>query len=99
MTREYDVVVAGHICLDLTPRFSEESGRNFATLLKPGKLIEVGEASISTGGMVSNTGLALYKLGIKTTAMAKVSDDALGRGRARTHGNIRFGRRDDGRER
>jgi len=78
MRREYDVVVAGHICLDLIPKFSEEAGKNFANLLKPGKLIEVGNATISTGGPVSNTGIALQKLGVKTTLMAKVSNDALG---------------------
>jgi sugar/nucleoside kinase (ribokinase family) len=77
--KEFDAVVAGHLCLDLTPRIEGEGGAGFTALFKPGKLIEVGEAAISTGGAVSNTGLALRKLGLKTVLMAKVNDDPLGR--------------------
>jgi sugar/nucleoside kinase (ribokinase family) len=38
----------------------------------------VGPAAIATGGAVSNTGLALHKLGIPTRLMGKVGDDLLG---------------------
>lgn len=46
--------------------------------LEPGSLIEVYGTTLATGGAVSNTGLALSKLGIPTLLMAKVGDDALG---------------------
>jgi sugar/nucleoside kinase (ribokinase family) len=40
--------------------------------------VNVGAASISTGGAVSNTGLALHRLGIDTRLLAKVGSDPLG---------------------
>jgi len=44
----------------------------------PGKLVRIGPATVSTGGAVSNTGLALHRLGTPTHLMGKVGDDALG---------------------
>jgi len=67
-----EVLVAGHICLDIIP---EIPGR---LAFEPGHLIEVGPARISTGGAVSNTGLALHKLGIKTGLAGKIGDDMFG---------------------
>ncbi|RPI26307.1 MAG: carbohydrate kinase family protein [Acidobacteria bacterium] len=78
MCRVVDVVVAGHICLDLIPVIPEEAGAA-AQLLAPGTLTEVGPPVISTGGVVSNTGLALHRLGIGTRLVAKVGDDLFGR--------------------
>lgn len=73
-----EAIVAGHICLDVIPAFRErESGID--TLLVPGKLIEVGPAVMATGGAVSNTGLALHRLGWATALMGKVGDDLFGR--------------------
>jgi sugar/nucleoside kinase (ribokinase family) len=73
MPQDFDVIVAGHICLDIIPALSHEKF-TFA----PGRLLEVGPAVISTGGPVSNTGLALHKLGIPTRLMGKISDDSFG---------------------
>lgn len=67
------VVVAGHICLDLIPEFAKDD-----VLPQPGQLIHVGPAIVSTGGSVSNTGLALHHLGVETQLMGKVGDDAFG---------------------
>jgi sugar/nucleoside kinase (ribokinase family) len=72
-----DAVVAGHICLDLIPDLSGTQD-GFEQRFRPGHLVEVGPAAISTGGAVSNTGLALHKLGIQTRLMGKVGDDLLG---------------------
>jgi sugar/nucleoside kinase (ribokinase family) len=44
----------------------------------PGRLLEIGPATFSTGGPVSNTGLALHTLGISTKLMGKVGDDVFG---------------------
>lgn len=72
------VIVAGHICLDITPVFPEGRKQNVADILQPGKLIEMGEADIHTGGAVANTGLAMRILGADATLMGKVGTDALG---------------------
>ncbi len=73
-----DVVVAGHICLDIIPTFDDRQ-TDLAALLVPGKLVDVGPAVVSTGGAVSNTGLALHRLGVPTALMGKIGDDLFGR--------------------
>jgi sugar/nucleoside kinase (ribokinase family) len=72
-----DVVVAGHICLDIIPDLSGVGGRS-EDLVAPGKLVRIGPATVATGGAVSNTGLALHRLGTATHLMGKVGDDAIG---------------------
>lgn len=78
MTKPYDVVAAGHICLDVIPDLGEAPAQKLAALLRPGQLVEVGRAAISTGGPVSNTGLAMHALGMRTRLMGKVGDDLFG---------------------
>ena len=73
-----DAVVAGHICLDVIPDLSASTQEQLKALFQPGNLSKVGPISFSTGGAVSNTGLALHKLGIPTQLMGKVGDDLLG---------------------
>ncbi len=72
------VVVAGHLCLDLTPKFRDTAGQGLAEILVPGSLLVVGDCVVSTGGAVANTGLALAKLGVAVTAVGKVGDDSFG---------------------
>jgi len=72
-----DVVVAGHICLDIIPSFRTE-GRNLDDLFLPGKLIDVGPALMATGGAVGNTGIALHRLGIRTALFGKIGQDRFG---------------------
>jgi sugar/nucleoside kinase (ribokinase family) len=78
VSKTIDAVVAGHICLDMIPDLSGTSQDGFEQRFRPGHLVEVGPAAIATGGAVSNTGLALHKLGIPTRLMGKVGDDLLG---------------------
>jgi sugar/nucleoside kinase (ribokinase family) len=78
MGQSLDVVVAGHICLDITPRFAA-GAKTVAELLRPGTLIQVGPATVSTGGPVSNTGFPLRRLGMNVALMGKCGDDAFGR--------------------
>ncbi len=73
-----EIIVAGHICLDIIPTFSNNYEGGLDTLLIPGKLVNVGPAVTATGGAVSNTGLALYRLGVPTTLMGKVGADLFG---------------------
>lgn len=79
MDREFDVMAAGHLCLDIIPRFPDTGARQIGQLLRPGKLVNMCEAKISTGGPVSNTGINLKTLGAKVCFCARVGDDALGR--------------------
>ena len=71
------IVVAGHICLDIIPAF-RPTGAGIGDILRPGKLVDVGPAILATGGPVSNTGLALHRLGEPVALMGKVGDDLLG---------------------
>lgn len=74
---EIHVVVAGLICLDIIPDLSRASVQA-SQFFVPGKLVEIGPATLSTGGAVSNAGLALVKLGIPTALMGRVGDDPFG---------------------
>lgn len=78
MSETYSVVVGGHICLDIIPDLSSGGQGTLDAMLRPGRLSEIGPMTFSTGGPVSNTGLALQKLGIATRLMGKVGDDVLG---------------------
>ncbi|MCE1252063.1 MAG: PfkB family carbohydrate kinase [Anaerolineae bacterium] len=73
------VVAAGHLCLDIIPDLHRLQSGEFNQLFKPGRLIQTGTACFSTGGPVSNTGLALYLLGINVKLNAKIGDDPFGR--------------------
>ena len=73
------VMVAGHVCLDITPVFSSKNKVDaLGDILAPGKLINVGTADIHTGGAVANTGLALKTLGADVTLAAKIGNDQFG---------------------
>ncbi|MDO8302527.1 MAG: carbohydrate kinase family protein, partial [Sedimentisphaerales bacterium] len=78
MLRPYDIVIAGHLCIDIIPRFPDTGSRNIADIMRPGKLVNVEQAAISTGGPVSNTGINMKTLGSKVCFCACVGDDALG---------------------
>ena len=73
-----DVIVAGHICLDIIPQFRADAGSDLSAYLSPGRLSEIGDATLSTGGAVSNTGLNLKRMGIETRLMGKTGDDLFG---------------------
>lgn len=73
-----NVIVAGHICLDITPIFTGKKVNNIADVLSPGKLIQMGNADVHTGGAVANTGLAMRILGADALLMGKIGNDAFG---------------------
>ena len=72
------VIVAGHICLDIIPQLSGMSREAFERSFTPGHLVECGPTVLSTGGAVSNVGLALHRLGIPTRLMGKIGPDLFG---------------------
>jgi sugar/nucleoside kinase (ribokinase family) len=67
------VIVAGHVCVDLTPALDAPPA------MEPGRLIGVGPLAMSAGGCVGNTGRALASLGIPTQLVASAGSDELGR--------------------
>jgi sugar/nucleoside kinase (ribokinase family) len=69
------VVVAGHICLDIIPQLPADRARR---MLRPGSLDLIGPVTLAVGGCVGNTGIALHRLGLRTTLVARVGDDPLG---------------------
>lgn len=69
-------IVAGHICLDVIPALL--GAGDFESTFRPGRLLEAGPAVMSTGGAVSNTGLAMHKLGVNTQLMGKIGPDLFG---------------------
>lgn len=71
--RQVEIVAAGHVCLDVIPQFLSNQ------LPPPGALAEVGPVTVSTGGSVSNTGIALHRLGLGVRLVGRVGDDAFGR--------------------
>lgn len=74
----YRAMVAGHICLDITPIFTNEHKKELHKILEPGKLIAMEAADIHTGGAVANTGLAMKLLGADVKLVGKIGEDAFG---------------------
>lgn len=64
--------------MDIIPAWSQAVA-SFSSIFTPGKLTEVGPALVSTGGAVSNTGIALHRLGVPVRLMGKVGPDLFGR--------------------
>ena len=77
---ELQVIVAGHICFDVIPAFRKTDKTRLEEIFVPGKLINMGSVKVSTGGPVSNTGIALSILGINTKLMGKIGNDYFGEG-------------------
>lgn len=69
------VIVAGHICLDIIPQLP--AGR-YRHAPRPGALDLIGPVTLSVGGCVGNTGIALRRLGLRPTLVARVGDDRIG---------------------
>lgn len=76
---EKKIISAGHICIDITPVFTtDKTFSKVSQILEPGKLIQMGPASVHTGGSVSNTGLALKLMGANVQLMGKIGKDSFG---------------------
>ncbi|MFP4016063.1 MAG: carbohydrate kinase family protein [Halanaerobiales bacterium] len=70
-----DIVVAGHICLDIIPDWKKGN----IDSIKPGHIVEMSGIDFSTGGAVANTGLTLHKLGIEPGLLGKIGNDQFGK--------------------
>ena len=69
-----EVVVAGHICLDVIPTFAL-AGEG---AVQPGTLVRVGPARFAPGGAVANVGLTLHRLGCSPRLVGKLGADSFG---------------------
>lgn len=79
MKKEIDIVAAGHICLDLIPAFTIDGEvDNMTDVLVPGKMINMGPCVVAGGGPVTNAGVSIRRLGVKTELIGKVGDDDFG---------------------
>lgn len=76
---EKKAIVAGHICLDITPVFPNQKADSVQEVLLPGKLIQMEGVDVHTGGAVANTGLAMKRLGNDVRLMGKIGGDAFGK--------------------
>lgn len=77
--KEFDIMVAGHLCIDIIPRFIDNGEVEMNELIRPGQLVELDQAAFSTGGSVSNTGATMHNLGNRVCYCACVGDDEFGR--------------------
>ena len=75
---KYDVVAAGHICLDMSPKFGAGGAKKIDDIFIPGRLINMNGVAFGPGGPVANTGFAIGRLGLKVLPMAGIGKDELG---------------------
>lgn len=68
----FNIVVAGHVCADLTPRLPLGVG------MIPGHLYDVGGLEINPGGCIVNVGRVLHGLDASPRLSGVVGDDDLG---------------------
>jgi sugar/nucleoside kinase (ribokinase family) len=79
-TKDVEVVAAGHTCLDLIPAFNiNHAVDNLSDVLVPGKMIDMGDCVVVAGGPVTNAGVSIRRLGVKTELIGKVGDDDFGK--------------------
>jgi sugar/nucleoside kinase (ribokinase family) len=75
----FDLIAAGHLCLDMIPRFATQTeAANAGEVFRPGTLVLMGDMTFATGGAVSNVGIAMTVFGCRVGFMARVGDDAVG---------------------
>lgn len=77
--KNLEIVAAGHTCLDLIPAFTIEGEvDNMTDVLVPGKMINMGKCVVVGGGPVTNAGVSIRRLGVKTELIGKIGDDDFG---------------------
>lgn len=73
-------IVAGHICVDITPVFPDNCrSENVGQIFKAGSLLHMNGVDVHTGGAVANTGLAMKILGNDVSLVGKIGNDAFGK--------------------
>ena len=77
MSQGKKIIAAGHFCLDMHPDMSQT--HDFKEQIIPGNLIEVGSPTFCLGGVVGNTGIALYRLGKEVELIGILGNDLFGK--------------------
>jgi sugar/nucleoside kinase (ribokinase family) len=78
--KDIEIVAAGHTCLDLIPAFTIEGKVDKMTdVLVPGKMINMGNCVVVGGGPVTNAGVSIRRLGVKTELIGKIGNDDFGK--------------------
>jgi sugar/nucleoside kinase (ribokinase family) len=78
--KDIEIVAAGHTCLDLIPAFTIEGTVDKMTdVLVPGKMINMGGCVVVGGGPVTNAGVSIRRLGVKTELIGKIGNDDFGK--------------------
>lgn len=78
--KDIEIVAAGHTCLDLIPAFTIDGKVDKMTdVLVPGKMINMGNCVVVGGGPVTNAGVSIRRLGVKTELIGKIGDDDFGK--------------------
>jgi sugar/nucleoside kinase (ribokinase family) len=78
--KDLEIVAAGHTCLDLIPAFTIDGKVDKMTdVLVPGKMINMGNCVVVGGGPVTNAGVSIRRLGVKTELIGKIGDDDFGK--------------------
>lgn len=71
-------IIAGLICLDVTPDLSAVPEGQFHSLFQPESLACTGATKCTPGGPVANVGIALHRLGVPVRLIGKIGDDLFG---------------------
>lgn len=78
--KNLEIVAAGHTCLDLIPAFTIDGKvGNMTDVLVPGKMINMGKCVVVGGGPVTNAGVSIRRLGVKTELIGKIGEDDFGK--------------------
>jgi len=78
--KDLEIVAAGHTCLDLIPAFTiNDKVDKLTDVLVPGKMINMGECVVVGGGPVTNAGVSIRRLGVKTELIGKIGNDDFGK--------------------
>jgi sugar/nucleoside kinase (ribokinase family) len=78
--KDIEIVSAGHTCLDLIPAFTIDGKVDKLTdVLVPGKMINMGPCVVVAGGPVTNAGVSIRRLGVKTELIGKIGNDDFGK--------------------
>lgn len=78
--KDLEIVAVGHTCLDLIPAFTIDGEVDKMTdVLVPGKMINMGPCVVVGGGPVTNAGVSIRRLGVKTELIGKIGNDDFGK--------------------
>ncbi|MFO7871753.1 MAG: carbohydrate kinase family protein [Kiritimatiellia bacterium] len=78
--KDLEITAAGHTCLDIIPQFMiDREVDSITDVLVPGKMINMGPCVVAAGGPVTNAGVSIKRLGVKTELIGKIGRDDFGK--------------------